>query len=342
MHSPEPVARKADDRSAGTRSMPPNALRGACLLCVTALMACLPWLASAYYVGLAAKIMIYALFALSLQLLVGGVGLASLGHAAFFGIAAYVVTLLSPEFEAGNLFLLLGAALLTTAAYAAVTGSLALRTQGVYFIMVTLAFAQMAYYIFHDTDVGGGSDGIYLNLRPELRLGDWTLLNLDDGKAFYLFVLVCLLLAWGFLAALMRSRFGAALTGIRVNEARMRAAGFSTFVYKLAAYVIAAALAGVAGTLAAVKDSYVSPELLAWEQSGLALLMVILGGTHSQAGAVIGAAALILLQEVFQSQALFGDLAKHWHLPYGLAIIALVALLPRGLTGLRVRRTRTP
>jgi len=342
--SAERVERKADARSAGTRCTFAGTLRGACLLCVMALAACLPWFASAYYVGLAAKIMIYALFALSLQLLVGGVGLASLGHAAFFGIAAYVVTLLSPEFEAGNLFLLLGAALGSAMAYALVTGALALRTQGVYFIMVTLAFAQMAYYIVHDTDVGGGSDGIYLNLRPELRLGDWALLNLDDGKAFYLFVLVCLFLAWGFLAALMRSRFGAALTGIRVNEARMRAAGFSTFVYKLTAYVIAAALAGVAGVLSAAKDGYVSPELLAWEQSGLVLLMVILGGTHSQVGAMIGAAALILLQEVFQSQALFGDLAKHWHLPYGLAIIALVALLPRGLTGLvvRVRRTRAP
>jgi len=321
---------------------PSRLLRAACALCLVLLLACLPWLASGYYAGLAVKIMIYALFALSLQLLVGGVGLASLGHAAFFGIAAYVVTLLSPEFEAGNLFVLAGAALSAVTAYALATGALALRTRGIYFIMVTLAFAQMAYYIAHDTEVGGGSDGIYLNLRPELRLGGWTLLNLDDGKAFYGFVLACLLLGWGFLAVLMRSRFGAALTGIRVNEARMRAAGFSTFGYKLTAYVIAAALAGVAGVLYAVKDGYVSPELLAWEQSGLALLMVILGGTQRLSGAVIGAIALILLQELFQSQALLGDLAKHWHLPYGLAIIALVALLPRGLTGLAARERRAP
>jgi len=314
-------------------------LRAAWLTLAVVLVACLPWLVSGwlvsgYYVSLSIKIMIYALFALSLQLLVGGVGLASLGHAAFFGIAAYVVTLASPEFEAGNLFWLLGAALLAAMAYAAVTGALALRTKSVYFIMVTLAFAQMAYYVFHDTEVGGGSDGIYLNVRPELRLGDWVLLNIDDGKVFYLFVLACLLLGWGFLAVLMRTRFGAALTGIRVNEARMRAAGFSTFGYKLTAYVIAAALAGVAGVLYAAKDGYVSPELLAWEQSGLALLMVILGGTGSLGGAILGAIVLTLLQEIFQSQALFGEWAKHWHLPYGLSIIALVALLPHGLTGL--------
>jgi len=309
-------------------------LRSLFLLATIALVACLPWWAEGYYVSLAIKIMIYALFALSLQLLVGGVGLTSLGHAAFFGIAAYFVTLMASDVEAGNLFLLLGGALLTTMLYALVTGALVLRTKGIYFIMVTLAFAQMAYYVFHDTEVGGGSDGIYLYFRPEARLGDWVLLNLDDGKVFYLFVLACLLLGWAFLALLAHSRFGAALTGIRVNEVRMRSAGFSTFGYKLTAYVIAAALAGVAGFLYAAKDGYVSPELLAWEQSGLVLLMVILGGIGSLGGAIIGAVVLTLLQEIFQSHALFGELAKNWHLPYGLAIIALVALLPHGLTGL--------
>jgi len=307
--------------------------------------ASLPWLASAYYLGLALKIMIYALFALSLQLLVGGVGLASLGHAAFFGIGAYSVTLLSPEYAAGNFFLLLGAALAVTLAYAALTGALALRTRGVYFIMVTLAFAQMAYSLVHDTAVGGGSDGIYLHVRPQLRVGDWLLLSIDKPAGFYALVCVCLVLAWGFLARLARSRFGAALTGIRINEARMRAAGFATLRYKLVAYLIAAALAGVAGFLYALKDGYISPELLAWEQSGLVLLMVILGGTQRLSGAVVGAAALILLQELFQSYALLGELAKHWHLPYGLSIIALVALLPHGLTGWnktwRARQART-
>lgn len=309
-------------------------LRALLLLVLIALVLSLPSFASSYYLGLVIKIFIYALFALSLQLLVGGAGLVSLGHSAFFGIAAYFVTLLSPEYAAGNMLWLLPGAMLAAMAYALITGALALRTKGIYFIMVTLAFAQMAYYIFHDTALGGGTDGIYLYFRPELRIGDWVLLNIDDQFTFYAFTLACLLLSWAFLALLMRSRFGAAITGIRVNEQRMRAAGFSTFKYKLTAYVIGCGLAGVAGFLYAAKDGYVNPELLAWEQSGLVLLMVILGGMGRLWGAVLGAVALTLLQEAFQSQALFGEFAKNWHLTFGLAIIALVAALPQGLAGL--------
>jgi len=311
-----------------------STLRAVLLLALVCLAALLPMAASDYYTGLAVKVMIYALFALSLQLLVGGAGLVSLGHAAFFGIAAYFVTLLSPESGAGNMLWLLPGAVLAAMAYAAVTGALSLRTKGIYFIMVTLAFAQMAYYVFHDTKLGGGTDGIYLYFRPELRLGEWVLLNLDAPYAFYLFTLACLLLGWGFLAALMRSRFGAALTGIRVNEQRMRAAGYSTFGYKLMAYVLAGGLAGAAGFLYAAKDGYVNPELLAWDQSGLVLLMVILGGSSRLWGAIVGAVALTLLQEAFQSQDLMGDIAQRWHLTFGLAIIVLVALLPNGLAGL--------
>ena len=289
---------------------------------------------SDYYTGLAIKVMIYAIFALSLQLLVGGAGLVSLGHAAFFGIGAYAAALLSPESQAGNLWWLLPAAMLAAAAYALVTGALALRTRGVYFIMVTLAFAQMAYYVFHDTKFGGGSDGIYLYFRPELSIGGWMPFDLGNATTFYFFVLVCLALTWGFLALLRRSPFGAALAGIRINEQRMRAAGYSTYPYKLTAYVVGATLASLAGFLFALKDGFVTPELLAWEQSGLVLLMVILGGMASLGGAVIGTVALVLMQELFQSQALFGDYARHWHLPLGIAIIALVALLPNGIAGL--------
>lgn len=309
-------------------------------------LAAFPLSGNDYYIGLAIKIMIYAIFALSLQLLVGGAGLISLGHAAFFGIGAYAAALLSPESEAGGLLWLLAAALGSAAIYALITGALALRTRGIYFIMVTLAFSQMAYYVFHDTDIGGGSDGIYLYFRPQMSLAGWMPFDLENPGVYYLFVLVCLALTWGFLAMLGRSPFGAALTGIRLNEQRMRAAGYSTFPYKLTAYVIGATLAGLAGFLYALKDGFVTPELLTWEQSGLVLLMVILGGMHRLGGAVLGTVTLILLQELFQSQALFGDYAKHWHLPLGLTIIALVALLPNGLAGLpaqwRERRETRP
>src|SRR5690625_704877 len=311
-----------------------STLRAIGLLIAVGVVAALPLTLSNYYTGLVINIMIYSLFALSLQLLVGGTGLVSLGHSAFFGIAAYYLALLAPEFAAGNFFSLGLGALIVTMLYALVTGALSLRTRGIYFIMVTLAFAQMAYYVFHDTKLGCGSDGIYWYFRPEFRIGDFVLLNIDDRYTFYLFTLACLLITWGFLALLMRSRFGAALSGIRVNEQRMRSAGFSTFNYKLTAYVIACGLAGIAGMLYAVKDGYVNPELLAWERSGVVLLMVILGGSGHLWGAILGAVVLTLLEEAFQSQALFGEFAKNWHLTFGLSIIVLVALLPNGLAGL--------
>jgi branched-chain amino acid transport system permease protein len=207
----------------------------------------------------------------------------------------------------------------------------------VYFIMVTLAFAQMAYFVFHDTKLGGGSDGIFLYSKPVLALGSRTLLDLDDKAHFYYLVLAALAFTYGALALIARSRLGHALAGIRVNEQRMRAAGFRTYGYKLAAFVIGGSLAGLAGFLMAVKDGAVNPELLSWHQSGAVLLMIILGGIGSLRGAVIGAAAFTLLQELFQSEALLGPLAGHWQLTLGFTIIAFVALLPKGLIGLKQR-----
>ncbi|RPH60818.1 MAG: branched-chain amino acid ABC transporter permease, partial [Burkholderiales bacterium] len=255
------------------------------------------------------------------------------GHAAFLGIAAYVAALLSPQSEPASLILLLPAAVIAAGLYALVVGALSLRTRGIYFIMVTLAFAQMAYYVFHDTKVGGGSDGIYLYFRPVLSIAGWQPFDLDSGHTFYYFVLASLAFTFALLALLVRSRFGRALAGIRVNEQRMRAVGFATYGYKLSAFVLAAMLAGLAGFLYALKDGYVNPELLSWHQSGAVLIMIILGGLGSLRGAVIGAFAFALLQELFQSEAVFGDFAQHWQLTLGFAIIACVALMPNGIIG---------
>jgi branched-chain amino acid transport system permease protein len=200
--------------------------------------------------------------------------------------------------------------------------------------MVTLAFAQMAFYVVHDTPLGGGTDGIYLTSKPIVTLGSATLIDLDDAKSFYGFTLGCLALVFAFLAVLLRSRFGRALAGIKVNEQRMRATGFTTYPYKLAAFVVSGALAGLAGFLFAVKDGYVNPEMLGWHLSGSVLIMIILGGLGHLRGALIGAFAFALLQELFQSEAIWGSFSKHWHLGLGLTIIASVALLPRGLVGL--------
>ena len=292
-------------------------------------LAVYPWIGGNFGVDLVTKIMIYAIFALSLELLVGGTGLVCFGQAAFFGIGAYGAVLLSPSSDAASLAWLLPASVMCAALYALAVGALSLRTKGVYFIMVTLAFAQMAYYVVHDTPLGGGTDGIYLNVKPVL--GTW--LDLDGAGTFYAFTWGWLLAVFAFLAVLGRSRFGRALAGIRVNEQRMRATGFSTYPYKLAAFTISGGLAGLAGFLFAVKDGFVNPELMAWHLSGSVLIMIILGGIGHLRGALIGAFAFALLQEFFKSEAIFGDFAKHWHLGLGLTIIASVALLPRGLVG---------
>jgi len=309
-------------------------------LAAIVLLATFPWFGGKFYVDLAETIMISAIFALSLELLVGMSGLVSFGHAAFFGVAAYAVVLLSPRSEALPLLIALPSAVLAAAAYALVVGSLSLRTRGIYFIMVTLAFAQMAYYVLHDTKLGGGSDGIYLYVKPVLALAGTPLLDLDRPLPFYYVTLASLVVTFALLATLARSRFGRALAGIRANEQRMRAAGYSTYPYKLAAFTLGGALAGLAGFLYAVKDGFVNPEILAWQQSGVVLLMIILGGIGNLRGAVIGAFALVLLKELFQSEALFGAFARHWQLPLGLAIIAFVAVLPEGLIGLASRRRR--
>jgi branched-chain amino acid transport system permease protein len=300
------------------------------VVAVFAALAAWPLVTGSYGVDLVNKIMIYAILALSLELLVGTTGLVCFGQAAFFGIGAYAAVLLSPDGGAASLAWLLPACVIAAGVYALAVGALSLRTKGVYFIMVTLAFAQMAYYVVHDTPLGGGSDGIYLYVKPSLG----ALLDLDRPMVLYGFTLACLAGVFGFLAVLLRSPFGRALAGIRVNEQRMRAAGYSTYPYKLAAFTLSGGIAGLAGFLFAVKDGFVNPELLSWHLSGAVLIMIILGGLGHLRGALIGAFAFALLQEFFKSEAVFGAFAKHWHLGLGLTIIASVALLPKGLAGL--------
>jgi branched-chain amino acid transport system permease protein len=315
-----------------------NALRTAGLAAALIALAVFPAVGGKFGVDFVTKMMVFAIFALSLELLVGQVGLVCFGQAAFFGIAGYATVLLTPRDAPASVWWLMPAAVAASALYALFMGSLSIRTRGVYFIMVTLAFSQMAYYVVHDTPLGGGTDGIYLNLVPTLGVAGLELVDLGKAKPFYYFALGMLVAVFAFLAVLLRSRFGRALAGIRVNEQRMRAAGFSTYAYKLAAFVISGAVAGLAGFLFAVKDGFVNPELISWHVSGTVLMMIILGGLGSLQGAVLGAFAFSLLQELFKSQAIFGDFAKHWHLGVGATIIVCVALLPRGLAGLGFAR----
>jgi branched-chain amino acid transport system permease protein len=307
--------------------------RVALIVCAL-LLAAFPLMATTFYVQLGAKIMLMAIFAMSLDLLVGHTGLVSLGHAAYFGVAAYALALISPKYEAASVWLTLPAAVTAAAVAALVIGLLVVRTAGVYFIMVTLAFAQMLYSVFHDTRLGGGSDGIYIYSRPELSIAGVKPVDLENPVHFYYLVLVLMIGVYALLSRVLRAPFGRALAGIKANENRMRSIGYPVFAYKLGAFVLGGALAGLAGYLAACQFAFVNPEILAWHHSGTVLMMVILGGMGKLHGAVLGAFAYVLLQELLSSPAAFGAYAKHWQLAMGSLIVIIVLALPHGLAGL--------
>ena len=303
----------------------------AALILSALLLAVFPFIVETFYIQLGAKIMIMAIFAMSLDLLVGHTGLVSLGHAAYFGLAAYVLALISPKYEAASLWLTLPIAIVAVAAAAIIIGWLVVRTAGVYFIMATLAFAQMLYSVFHDTKLGGGSDGIYITVRPELTVAGIKPLDLENPIQFYYFVLLAMIGVYALLNQILHAPFGRALAGIKANESRMRSIGYPVFAYKLSAFVLAGTLAGLAGYLAACQFGFVNPEILAWHHSGTVLMMVILGGMGKLHGAVLGAFAYVLLQELLSAPALLGVYAKHWQLAMGSLIVFIVLTLPHGL-----------
>jgi branched-chain amino acid transport system permease protein len=278
--------------------------------------------------------MILAIFALSLDLLVGYTGLVSFGHAAYFGIGAYTLALVTPKYEAASLWLTLPLAVGLAGLAALVVGAFVVRTRGIYFIMVTLAFAQMFYFVFHDTEFGRGSDGITMNFKPVAAVGGVTLLDFSNPNHTYYFVLGWLVVVYAFLVLLLRSAFGHALKGVRDNEHRMASLGFPTYFYKLASFAIAGALAGLAGYLSAMQFGFVNPEQLSWHQSGNVLLMLILGGIGTLNGALVGAFAFAALQEIFQY------LTTRWQLLLGGTIILLVLFLPGGIATVTERLKR--
>lgn len=303
-------------------------------IALLALLLAAPRFASAYYTELIAKILVFAIFAMSLDLLIGFTGLVSFGHAMFFGIAAYALVLMMPAAGTISLWIALPVAVSAAALAALVIGFFVLRTRGVYFIMVTLAFAQMVFSLFHDTKIGGGSDGVFLRARPDASLFGIAPLDLGNGVHAYYFVVAMLVVTLVLLKRVLRSPFGRVLAGIRSNEHRMRSLGYPTYLYKLAAFTLAGALAGLAGFCHAVLFAFVNPELLSWHRSGDAILMVILGGMGSLGGAIAGAAAFVGMQEFFS------QLTKHWLLLMGAAIAVTVLGLPGGLAAVpaRVRR----
>ncbi|MCR6632414.1 MAG: branched-chain amino acid ABC transporter ATP-binding protein/permease [Magnetospirillum sp.] len=236
-------------------------------------------------------ILIIAMLAMSLDLLVGVAGLVSLGHAAFFGLGGYLLALMSPDYAAANVWLVLPATLLAEAVAAAAIGFLAIRTAGIYFIMVTLAFGQMGFYLFNDAKFAGGSDGLYIMVKPVVQVAGVPLLDLADKHVFYYVVLAAAVAVYLALRILLASPFGRVVAAIGVNEHRVRGLGFDPARYKLVAFTIGGTVAGLAGFLGATQYGYVSPTMLSWHHSGEALVMVILGGMGTLFGPVLGAFA---------------------------------------------------
>jgi branched-chain amino acid transport system permease protein len=294
------------------------------LACLIAAIA-LPFIAPTYYVQFFAKALIMGMLAVALNLVVGQGGLVSLCHAAFFGVAGYVLALLSPRYDAASLLLTFPLAVLASAATALVIGALALRTRGIYFIMVTLAFGEMLFFFFHDTKVAGGSDGMSINVRPEIAVAGRQWLDLDKPVVFYFVVLACLLGVIAVLTIVARSPFGHALAAARDNERRARSLGFPIFRIRLIAFTLSGALAGVSGYLAAAQFGFVAPQMLGWHQSATVLVMVLIGGQRSVTGPLVGALVLIGLEEVLKAN------IDNWKLVEGLIIIGIVVLLPNGV-----------
>ena len=313
---------------------------GTCVLAAAAVaLAAMPLYAAPYTLQLASTALVSAMFALSMQLLVGGTGLISLGQAAFFGIGAYAIYLCAAFGPGGSVLITLPVAAVLSGSAALAVGALALRTRGFFFLMTTLAFGQMLFFLFHDTPLGGGADGVFIE-RPSLSFfGLEYVYGRRDRPAVLLWLNLGVLVAmYAGLAALLRTLFGRALLGIESNEHRMRSMGFDTYSLKLGAFTLAGALAGVAGHMWAMTQAFINPELLGWHRSAEGLLAILLGGIGALHGPILGAFVFIGLGEFSQR------VTERQHLVEGIVILAAVLLLRGGLAGIRLpaRRARPP
>ena len=281
-----------------------------------------------FYIGFASRVLIYAIAAASLNLVLGYGGMVSFGHAAFFGAGAYVVGILAAEGIA-SAWLAWPAAIAVATLAALLVGALSLRTRGVYFIMITLAFAQMVYYVFVSLKSYGGDDGLNLPGRSTLAPG----LDLSGDLTWYYVVLAFLAAILYALHRLLGSRFGRVIVAIRENETRAAAIGYPVYAYKLVCFVISGAIAGLAGALMANQGNYVSPSLLHWITSGTLMIMVIIGGVGRVWGGPLGAAALLALEEVLSGSGILGDYSLNYQLVVGFVLLAIVLFAPQGLAG---------
>ena len=302
--------------------MRPLDRRALLYLALLVLALAVPLFGNVYYTRFATQIAIYGMAALSVDLLLGYVGLITFGQAAFVGVGAYVTGMLT---AAGihDALIVWPAAVLAAVAFATVIGALSLRTEGFQFIMVTLAFAQMVYYIAQSLRSYGGDNGFSLGRRDALAG-----LSLANHTVFYYAVLALLVAVMALAFRIVGSEFGMVIRGRRDNERRLAAIGFPPFAYKYTAFLFAAAIAGLSGALMANHSSFVSPSLLSWQVSGQLLAMVILGSPGTLIGPVFGAAIYLVFQQVLS------DYTDHWMIFFGPLLVARVLFIKEGVWGL--------
>ncbi|GAA6149942.1 branched-chain amino acid ABC transporter permease [Pseudooceanicola nitratireducens] len=312
-----------------TLTAPRRALTGRlkAALVLFVLFALMPPLAAAlndpFYVLIGTRILAFAIAAMALDLILGYGAMVSFGHAAYLGFGTYAVAILA-SWGVNDLVLQILAAIAISAIFALVTGAISLRTKGVYFIMITLAFGQMAFFFFISLSAYGGDDGVALMQRSTVLGMD--LLKSDFG--LYYTTLAILVALFVLCHRIVGSRFGRVLTGIRENPTRMEAIGYSPFRYQLTAFVISGCITAVAGVMLANQAQFVSPAFMSWHRSGELIVMVVLGGVGTLAGPIAGAVAALLLEEWL------GALSEHWKLFFGVFLVLMVLFSPRGITGL--------
>jgi len=285
-----------------------------------------------FYTILFSRMLILSIGAISLNLILGFGGMVSFGHAVYMGIGAYVVGIgtyhaIEDGVEwMGNGFLHIFIAIIISALAALFIGAISLRTHGIYFIMITLAFAQMFYYIAVGNENYGGDDGLSLYVRSDFN----SLINLSNDNVLY-YLNFCFLLVTLYLShRLTNSRFGMVIRGIKSNEKRMKSIGFPVYRYRLIAFVIAGAICGLAGVLSANQTDFVSPSVMHWTKSGDLIIMIVLGGLGTLFGPIIGAVAFLLLEEFLSG------ITEYWQLFFGPMLIFIVIFVRGGIDGMLI------
>lgn len=304
-------------------------LRRWVMFATLALLAVLPILTAVFngpfYLGLASRIMILAIAAVSLNLILGYGGMISFGHAAFIGIGAYSVGI-AAYYGVYNAYIQWPVAIVASGLFALITGAICLRAKGIYFFMITLAFAQMIYFVFVSMDTYGGDDGLVLEQRSIFPgIG-----SLDKDIVLYYVAFGMLLLAIYIVHRIVNARFGMVIRGAKSNDERMQAIGYPTFRYQLVCYVIAGVMSGVAGVLLGNFSDFVNPDMMAWTRSGDLIFMVVLGGTGSLFGPVLGTIAFLTLEESLSSLPVIG---VYWQIIFGPFLILAVLFARGGIDG---------